>query len=82
LEKRSKSSRRSKIRRIGQAAAPIWRKPKRETLPEIDPNEWDYSQCPHNELVYCYLYTLTGLLQLAAFFFRTIKYWSGFAGDF
>ena len=25
---------------------------------------------------------LTGLLQLAAFFFRTIKYWSGFAGDF
>jgi hypothetical protein len=27
-------------------------------------------------------YALTGLLQLAAFFFRTIKYWSGFAGDF
>jgi hypothetical protein len=26
--------------------------------------------------------SLTGLLQLAAFFFRTIKYWSGFAGDF
>jgi ABC-type nitrate/sulfonate/bicarbonate transport system permease component len=25
---------------------------------------------------------LTGLLQLAAFFFRTIKYWSGFAGNF
>ena len=25
---------------------------------------------------------LTGLLQLAAFSFRTIKYWSGFAGDF
>jgi len=25
---------------------------------------------------------LTGLLQLAAFPFRTIKYWSGFAGDF
>jgi hypothetical protein len=24
----------------------------------------------------------TGLLQLAAFSFRTIKYWSGFAGDF
>jgi uncharacterized protein YggE len=23
-----------------------------------------------------------GLLQLAAFSFRTIKYWSGFAGDF
>ena len=28
------------------------------------------------------LFPLTGLLQLAAFFFRTIKYWSGFAGDF
>jgi hypothetical protein len=26
--------------------------------------------------------TITGLLQLAAFSFRTIKYWSGFAGDF
>jgi hypothetical protein len=26
--------------------------------------------------------SLTGLLQLAAFSFRTIKYWSGFAGDF
>jgi hypothetical protein len=25
---------------------------------------------------------LTGLLQLAVFFFRAIKYWSGFAGDF
>jgi len=25
---------------------------------------------------------LTGLLQLAAFCFRTIKSWSGFAGDF
>jgi hypothetical protein len=25
---------------------------------------------------------LTGLLQLAAFPFWTIKYWSGFAGDF
>jgi hypothetical protein len=25
---------------------------------------------------------LTGLLQLVAFCFRTIKYWSGFAGDF
>jgi len=25
---------------------------------------------------------LTGLLQLAAFSFRTIKYWSRFAGDF
>jgi hypothetical protein len=25
---------------------------------------------------------LTGLLQLATFSFRTIKYWSGFAGDF
>jgi hypothetical protein len=25
---------------------------------------------------------LTGLLQLAAFSFRTIKYWSGLAGDF
>jgi hypothetical protein len=25
---------------------------------------------------------LTGLLQLAASSFRTIKYWSGFAGDF
>jgi hypothetical protein len=25
---------------------------------------------------------LTGLLQLAALSFRTIKYWSGFAGDF
>ena len=25
---------------------------------------------------------LVGLLQLAAFSFRTIKYWSGFAGDF
>ena len=26
--------------------------------------------------------TLTHLQQLAAFSFRTIKYWSGFAGDF
>jgi hypothetical protein len=26
--------------------------------------------------------SLTRLLQLAAFSFRTIKYWSGFAGDF
>ena len=25
---------------------------------------------------------LTGLLQLAAFYFGTIKFWSGFAGDF
>jgi len=25
---------------------------------------------------------LTGLLQLVAFCFRTIKSWSGFAGDF
>jgi hypothetical protein len=25
---------------------------------------------------------LTGLLQLAAFSLRTVKYWSGFAGDF
>jgi hypothetical protein len=64
LEKRSKSSRRSKIRRIGQAATPIWRKPKRETLPEVDPDEWDYSGCPDNQLVYCYLYTLTRLICL------------------
>jgi hypothetical protein len=28
------------------------------------------------------LVDLTRLLQLAAFSFRTIKYWSGFAGDF
>src|SRR6516164_8436805 len=28
------------------------------------------------------IFILTGLLQLAAFSFRTIKYWSGFAGDF
>ena len=26
--------------------------------------------------------TQAGLLQLAEFSFRTIKYWSGFAGDF
>jgi hypothetical protein len=43
-------------------AAPIRRKPKREALPEVDPNEWDYSGCPHNQLVYCYLYTLTRLI--------------------
>jgi len=28
------------------------------------------------------LFALPGLLQLAAFSFRTIKYWSGFAGVF
>jgi hypothetical protein len=64
LEKRSKSSRRSKIRRIGPEHRPIWQRPKGEALPKVDPNEWDYSQCPHNELVYCYLYTLTRLICL------------------
>jgi hypothetical protein len=47
-----------------------------------------YRQNPKGKTERCYLpksifnFLLTGLLQLAAFSFRTIKYWSGFAGEF
>jgi alpha/beta superfamily hydrolase len=37
---------------------------------------------PSSEIGGRVYHTQTGLLQLAAFSFRTIKYWSGFAGDF
>jgi hypothetical protein len=41
-----------------------------------------YMSATYDQVVTQFISGLTGLLQLAAFSFRTIKYWSGFAGDF
>jgi hypothetical protein len=40
---------------------------KKKPLPKIDPNEWDFSRCPENELNFCCVYEYTRTAALDGF---------------